>query len=65
MPPSSTLTDSSSLPHLLSPTSDRRTPGFDGPEDQADAGVWKRRYLALQESVNAESAPKSSKRKTE
>jgi hypothetical protein len=64
MPPS-TLTDSSSLPHPLSPASDPRAPGSDGPEDQEDAGVWKRRYLALQENLNAQSAPKSSKRKAE
>ncbi|KIJ94639.1 hypothetical protein K443DRAFT_11933 [Laccaria amethystina LaAM-08-1] len=44
---------------------DPRAPGSDGPEDQEDAGVWKRRYLALQENLNTQSAPKSSIRKAE
>lgn len=65
MPPSSTPTDSSLLPRPLSPTGDPRAPGSDGPENEVDAGVWKRRYLALQENVNAQSASKSSKRKAE
>jgi hypothetical protein len=45
---------SSSQARPLSPVSD-------GPEE-VGAAVWKRRYLALQESVNTE---KSSKRKSQ
>ena len=45
---------SSSQPRSLSPAIDP-----DGPED-VGAAVWKRRYLAVQETVNTE---KSSKRK--
>jgi hypothetical protein len=62
MPPSSTHTGSPSLPHPPSPASDPCVPGSDNPEDQVDAGVWKRRYHVLQESVNAQTA---SKRKAE
>ena len=62
MPPSSTHTGSSSLPHPPSPASDPHPYGSDNAEDQADAGVWKHRYLVLQESLNAQTA---SKRKAE
>jgi hypothetical protein len=47
---------SSSQPRPSSPVGDP-----DGPEE-VGAAVWKRRYLALQESVNTE---KSSKRKSQ
>ena len=60
MPTSSTHPGSSSQPHPLSPASDTRAPGSDGFEE-VGAALWKRRYLALQESVNTE---KSSKRKS-
>jgi hypothetical protein len=49
-----TSSNPNSLPRSPSPAIDP-----DGPED-VDAAVWKRRYLALQETVNTE---KSSKRK--
>ena len=41
-------------------SSSQPAPGYDGPEE--GAAVWKRRYLALQESVNTE---RSSKRKSQ
>jgi hypothetical protein len=46
-----------------SPINDSCMPGFNGSGDQADLGpaVWKRQYLALQESINAQ---ESSKRKS-
>jgi hypothetical protein len=46
-----------------SPINDSCMPGFNDSGDQADPGpaVWKRRYLALQESMNAQ---ESSKRKS-
>jgi len=44
-----------------SPVDGPRTPNSDGFEDQADPTVWKRRYLALQETVNDQT---SSKRKS-
>ena len=63
MPPSSTHT---SLPHPPSPAGDPHTPGsdHDDSDDQlnTDPGVWKRRYLVLQERVNAQ---RPSKRKAE
>ena len=61
MPTSSTHPGSSSQPHPVSPTSDTRAPGFDGSEE-VGAALWKRRYLALQESLNTEG---SSKRKAQ
>jgi hypothetical protein len=61
MPTSSTHPSSSSHPRLSSPTGDTNGLDFDGPEELGTA-VWKRRYLALQESVNTE---KSSKRKSQ
>ena len=54
---SATLTSSSSQTPAPSSTSDP-LPGDDGNEDQAS--VWKRRYHALQEELNAQ---KSAKRK--
>ena len=45
------------------PTNDPRAPGSEGPEDpQVDPGVWKRRFLALQENMATEGP---SKRKPE
>ena len=61
MPTFSTHPGSSSQPRPSSPAIDTRAPGSDGPEE-VGAAVWKRRYLALQESVNTE---KSSKRKSQ
>jgi len=58
MPPSSPHTGSSSLPHPPSPASDPRPPDSDNPENQVDAGVWKRKFFVLQESVNAQTASK-------
>ena len=46
-----------SQPRLPSP----HGPSLDGFEDQADSAVWKRRYLALKDTVNAQT---SSKRKS-
>jgi hypothetical protein len=57
MPTSSTHLSSSSQPRPSSPAGGVDS---DGPEGDG-AAVWKRRYLALQESVNTE---KSSKRKS-
>ena len=51
-------------PFMSSPSSSAGLPPVgdsDGP-DEVGAAVWKRRYLALQESVNTE---KSSKRKSQ
>ena len=56
MPSSTHTTGSSSLARAQSPASDPG--GSDNPEDQVDAGVWKRRYFVLQESVNAQTASK-------
>ena len=56
MPTSSMRTGS---PSPLPPASDTGAPGADG---QVGDAVWKRRYLALQESMNTE---KSSKRKSQ
>jgi hypothetical protein len=58
----STRAGSSLQPCPLSPANDPHVPGSDGLEDEAVPAVWKRRYLALQESVNNQ---KSSKRKSE
>jgi len=58
--PTSSSTGFSSRPRPSS-SSDTRMPDSDGPEEVGTA-VWKRRYLALQESVNTE---KSSKRKSQ
>jgi hypothetical protein len=52
---------SSSQRRTSSPAGDTRDSSSDGPE-KVGAAVWKRRYLALQESVNTE---KSSKRKSQ
>jgi len=60
MPTSSTRPSSSSQPHPP-PAGDTGMLDSDGPEE-VGAAVWKRRYLALQESVNTE---KSSKRKSQ
>jgi hypothetical protein len=57
MPTFSTLPNSLSQP---SPAGD--THGLDSAPEEVGAAVWKRRYLALQESVNTE---KSSKRKSQ
>jgi hypothetical protein len=56
MPPSSFYAGS----HSPSPDRDPPTPGSDNPGDQVDAGVWKRRYNVLRESVNtlSQTAPK-------
>ena len=63
MPPPSTNTGPSEQSGSPPPTNDPRAPGSDDPEDQqADPGVWKRRFLALQENMNTEG---SSKRKPE
>ena len=62
MPSSSTHAGPSSLLYPSSPANDPCAPGSDGPEEQVDAGVWKRRYLVLQETVNSQ---KTSKRKAE
>ena len=59
MPTSSTRL---SLPCPSSPAGGTSTPGADGHQDEVGDAVWKRRYLALQESVNTE---KSSKRKSQ
>jgi hypothetical protein len=58
MPPSSIHAGSPSP----SPNRDPPTPGSDNPGDQVDAGVWKRRYNVLRESVNTPSQT-ASKRK--
>jgi hypothetical protein len=60
MPTSSTHPSSSSRPRPPS-ASGAHASDSDGPEEVSPA-VWKRRYLALQESVNTE---KSSKRKSQ
>jgi hypothetical protein len=52
---------SSSQPRPSSPADDTRGSVSDGLEE-VGAAVWKRRYLALRESVNTE---KSSKRKSQ
>jgi hypothetical protein len=55
---SSTNPGSSSQP----PTDGPNAPSSDGGfEDQADAAVWKRRYLALRDAANA---PTSSRKKS-
>ena len=61
MPTSSTQPSSSSQPRPSSPTGHTHGSDFDGSEE-VGAAVWKRRYVALQESVNTE---KSSKRKSQ
>lgn len=62
MPTFSTRTGPLSPPCPSSPAGDTSAPGADGHEDQAGGAMWKRRFLALQESVNTE---KSSKRKSQ
>ena len=63
MLPPSTNTGPSEQSGSPPPTNDPHTSGSDDPEDQqADPGVWKQRFLALQENMNTEG---SSKRKPE
>jgi hypothetical protein len=61
MPTFSMHPNSFSQPRPSSPAGDTRGLDTDAPEE-VGAAVWKRRYLALQESVNTE---KSSKRKSQ
>lgn len=53
MPPTSGTQTGS--PRPLSPA---RAPDSDDAEDQATAGVWKRRYLVLQENTKAQNPSK-------
>ena len=67
MPHSSTHAGSSSQPRPSSAPDSPRTPSSHGFEDQADpqpdAAVWKRRYLALKDTLNTNTQT-SSKRKS-
>lgn len=53
MPPASDTHTGS--PRSLSPAN---VPDVNGPEDQATVAVWKRRYLVLQETMNAQNPSK-------
>ncbi|PPQ90575.1 hypothetical protein CVT25_007131, partial [Psilocybe cyanescens] len=60
MPASPVHTDPSTKPHPSSPTGDTRAPDSD--DTDTSAAIWRRRFLALQESVNTNNP---SKRKAE